>query len=194
MKALTTIILSVIMPVIILMDALQGCSVAGDSDKDLFFKCLDSYPNNANVCMDAELKRRQFNVVVTWLNEYVATHPKSAKPEKGDLETLCTNPPKAKRFKIGYVLDKTSVAKVEKSKYRIRLSAITSERTSVFTAIVDCEGKKLSYGCVQAYDHNVTRLINKSAECESGTFGEFSEPKGDMKEVVRVFCQRHGRK
>lgn len=111
----------------------------------------------------------------------------------GDMEKLYTDPPNAKRFKIGYVLDKTSIRKSGDEKYEIKISAVTKERVAKLNLIVNCKTKNIAYGCCETYDGNAERLIAKSKECETG-FGSFVTPKGDMKEVARIFCQRHGSK
>jgi len=111
----------------------------------------------------------------------------------GDLEKLYTNPPNAKRFKIGYVLDRTSIRKTGDQTYQIRVSAITKERVAKLNLIVSCEKKIIAYGCCVTYDGDAEHLIAKSKECETG-YGSFVTPRGDMKQVVRAFCERHGNK
>jgi hypothetical protein len=111
----------------------------------------------------------------------------------GDMEKLYTDPPNAKRFNIGYVLDKTSIRKLGDETYEIKVSAITKEKVAILRLIVDCKKKNIAYGCCETYDKDVEHLLAKSKECDTG-FGSFVTPKGDMKEVARIFCQRHGKK
>lgn len=52
------------------------------TDKDLFFKCLDTYPDDARICVSGELKRNSFDTVQGWLKQWVAAHPNTGKKRK----------------------------------------------------------------------------------------------------------------
>jgi hypothetical protein len=109
----------------------------------------------------------------------------------GNMEKLYTDPPNAKRFRIGYVLDKSSIRKSGDDTYEVKMSAVTKERNAVLRLMIDCKKKRVAYGCCETYDSDFVRLLAKSQECETG-FSPFRTPTGDMKEVVRTFCEKHG--
>jgi hypothetical protein len=110
------------------------------------------------------------------------------------LEKLYSSPPGAKKAKVTYIINKNSISKIDKQKYYIKLSAVTSEQASLSRIIINCGNRETSTGCFKLYDSRTKRLISKSSECESGLFGDFKTPEGDMEEVVRIFCQRYGNK
>lgn len=67
---------------IVFMSSPKGQAVAVDSDKDFFFKCMNAYPNDANICVSGQLKKHSFDTVNGWLKEYVAAHPQKAEAKK----------------------------------------------------------------------------------------------------------------
>ena len=59
-----------------------GGNVTTSSGKDFFFKCLDAYPDDAQICVKGELTRNSFDTVESWLKQYVASHPQAGKKKK----------------------------------------------------------------------------------------------------------------
>ena len=114
-----------------------------------------------------------------------------AQPSEKDMEILYKNPPAAKKVKVGYILHKPSVKKINKNSYEFTMVQVTSGATAKWNIRVDCGKKQLAYGCANMSD-NDGRLIKKTDSCSSGTFEPFKKPKeNDWKEVLRVFCERY---
>jgi hypothetical protein len=108
----------------------------------------------------------------------------------GDLDKLYTDPPKAKRYRIGYVLDKTSITKKGDGTYNVKISAITKEQTAVMLMDVNCRKKLMASGCCEMRDGDTGRLLKRSTECSTG-YGPFKTPAGDMRHVIDAFCKRY---
>lgn len=109
---------------------------------------------------------------------------------ESDLDKLYTDPPQAKRYKIGYVLDKTSITKKGDKTYNIRISVVTKERTATMLMDVNCRNKTMASGCTEMRDADTGRLLKKSSECSAG-YGPFKTPQGDTRHVVDAFCKRY---
>jgi hypothetical protein len=108
------------------------------------------------------------------------------------MDLLYRIPAKGKRVKIGYTVYKTGIVAMGNNTYQAKFTTVTRDRTAVFDARVDCSARKLAYGCLKTYNGDVDRLVSKSAECTSGGYGPFKNPKDDMRVVVDVFCKRYG--
>jgi hypothetical protein len=87
---------------------------------------------------------------------------------ESDLDKLYTDPPQGKGYKIGYVLDKTSITKKGDKTYNIRISAVTKERTATMLMDVNCRNKTMASGCTEMRDADTGRLLKKSTECSAG--------------------------
>lgn len=59
-----------------------GKTSTASSGKDFFFKCLDAYSDDAQICVKGELTRNSFDTVESWLKQYVAEHPGVGKKKK----------------------------------------------------------------------------------------------------------------
>lgn len=71
---LLLLIVSVIVIPMCMLDDIKKSNNSGNSDKDFFFKCLDAYPKDADICVSGQLKKQPFNTVQEWLKEYTAAH------------------------------------------------------------------------------------------------------------------------
>ena len=176
--------------------AIISFAAASDFDKDAFYKCVDSNPDDTNICVIKALTENTFDTVEGWIKEDTANYrrPQKRKIQNSDLDKLYSSPPGAKKAKTTYIVDRNTIKKIDKQKYNIKLTAVTSEQASLSRIIINCGSRETSTGCFKLYDSKTKRLISKSSECESGLFGDFKTPEGDMEEVVKIFCLRYGNK
>lgn len=163
--------------------------------KPSFFKCLDAHPGAADVCVKDRLKTTSFDSVDGWLKEYAASHSgQEETPKIAGMEKLCSLPPAEEKPQREYMVDKRSIQRAGENKHKVRIAVVTSKDVSLMAVTADCDGKRLSYGCVKVYDPGLTKLISKSKECDSGYFGIFRNPVDDDLEVVSAFCQKYAAK
>jgi hypothetical protein len=122
--------------------------------------------------------------------------PASSFPEvsEKDMDILYTNPPRAKKVKFSYILNKPSIQKINNNNhlYQFTLMQIASGGTVKWKIRTNCENKKLALGCGLMFDGNIDHIIKKTDSCSSNTFEPFEVPKDkDWKAVVKVFCERY---
>lgn len=65
----------IIIATITIISSMMSGTDRKDQDRAFFFKCLDTYPEDANICVSGQLKGHSFGTVQAWLKEYVDEHP-----------------------------------------------------------------------------------------------------------------------